>query len=72
MSKKIKIEDKEYNLDDLSDFAKSQVASLQFVETKIRETNNLKAILQRAKNSYVKELKTEIISSKAGLFIDEN
>jgi len=72
MSEKIKIEDKEYKLDDLSDFAKSQVASLQFVETKIRETNNLKAILQRAKNSYVKELKTEIISSKAGLFIDEN
>lgn len=72
MSEKIKIEDKEYNLDDLSDFAKSQVASLKFVETKIRETNNLKAILQRAKNSYVKELKTEIISSKAGLFIDEN
>ena len=70
MAEKIKIDDKEYNLDDLSDIAKKQVISLQFVETKIRETNNLKAILQRAKNSYIEELKAEIISNKAGLFLD--
>ena len=72
MSEKIEIDNKQYDLDELSDLAKSQVASLKYVDLKIREANNLKAILQRAKNSYIEDLKKEIISNKAGLFIDEN
>ena len=72
MSDKIEIDNNQYDLDELSDLAKSQVASLKYVDIKIREANNLKAILQRAKNSYIEDLKKEIISNKAGLFIDEN
>ena len=71
MSKKFKLDDKEYEIDDLSDASKKTLLSLQFTSQRLQELNNMKALLQRAKNSYVDGLKKEMLSNKAGYLFDE-
>ena len=71
MSQKIKIDDIEYELDDLSEAALKAVKALQFVTTRQKELDNMRILLRRAKNSYVDGIKKEMISNKAGLLFDE-
>ena len=71
MAQKINIDNKEYDLTDLSDQGKANLLSLQFTNERLQELNNMQALLQRAKNSYISSLKKEIISQKAGYIIDE-
>lgn len=71
MSKKFKLDDKEYEIDDLSDASRKTLLSLQFTSQRLQELNNMKALLQRAKNSYVDGLKKEMLSNKAGYLFDE-
>lgn len=71
MSKKFKLDDKEYEVDNLSDASKKTLLSLQFTSERLQELNNMKALLQRAKNSYVDGLKKEMLSHKAGYLFDE-
>ena len=71
MGQKIKLDDKEYDVENLSDRAKTTLASLQFATQRLQELNNMQALLVRAKNSYVEGLKKEMISSKAGYILDD-
>tara|TARA_B100000900_G_C19968450_1_gene468749 strand:- start:227 stop:445 length:219 start_codon:yes stop_codon:yes gene_type:complete len=71
MSKKIKIDDQEYELDQLTDKAKSTIKALKFVTERIKELDNMRILLRRAKNSYVSGIKKEMISNKAGLFLED-
>ena len=71
MAQKINIDNQEYDLTDLSDQGKANLLSLQFTNERLQELNNMQALLQRAKNSYISSLKKEIISQKAGYIIDE-
>ena len=71
MSKKFKLDDKEYEIDNLSDISKKTLLSLQFTTQRLQELSNMKALLQRAKNSYVDGLKKEMLSNKAGYLFDE-
>lgn len=71
MSKKFKLDDKEYEVDNLSDASKKTLLSLQFTSERLQELSNMKALLQRAKNSYVDGLKKEMLSNKAGYLFDE-
>ena len=71
MSQKIKLDDKEYDMSDLSENAKATLASLQFATQRIQELNNMQALLVRAKNSYVEGLKREMLSSKAGYLLED-
>ena len=71
MAQKINIDNKEYDLTNLSDQGKANLLSLQFTNERLQELNNMQALLQRAKNSYISSLKKEIISQKAGYIIDE-
>ena len=71
MSQKIKLDDKEYDVGDLSENAKATLASLQFATQRIQELNNMQALLVRAKNSYVEGLKREMLSSKAGYLLED-
>ena len=59
----IKIDDKEYDLDQLPDEAKAQLASLQFVDSELQRLNNQAAVLQTARASYAKAL-NEILATK--------
>ena len=62
---KIKIDDIEYDTDDMSDNAKAQVASLQFNEAHMNRLRNELAIADTAKIAYVNALKRELESSDA-------
>jgi hypothetical protein len=72
MAQKIKLEDKEYDVDSLSEGARAKLASLQFTTQKIQELTNMQALLQRAKNSYIETLKREMLSSKAGFLLQDD
>ena len=71
MATKVKFDDKEYDVDDLSENARAQFGSLTFVDEKLRELNNMHTLLTRAKNSYMKAFE-ELISDKAGLLLDDD
>jgi len=56
----ITIDGKEYNLDDLSEKAKANLASLQFTQSEIKRHQSLLAIYNTAAASYTSVLKTEL------------
>ena len=71
MGQKIKLDDNEYEVENLSDQAKATLASLQFATTRMQELSNMQALLQRAKKSYFESLKQEMLSSKSGLLLGD-
>lgn len=71
MAQKIKLGDNEYDAANLSDEGKVVLNLFQFSTQKLQELNNMQALLQRAKNSYIDSLKQEILSQKAGYLLDE-
>ena len=66
MANVIKLCDQEYNTDSLSEESKANLVSLEFATARIQELQNMQALLQRAKNSYIDSIKNEILSNKAG------
>lgn len=72
MGQKIKLDDKEYVIENLSVQAKETLASLQFTSARIQELENMKALLQRAKKSYIDVIKQEMVASKAGLLLGDD
>ena len=60
---KIKLDDVEYDTDDMTDNAKAQLASLQFNEAHINRLKNELAIADTAKIAYVNALKRELESA---------
>ena len=54
------INDKEYDLDDLSETAKSQIVNIQVVDGEIARLKQQLAIMQTARNAYGKALDGEI------------
>ena len=71
MAQKIKLDDAEYEIENLSEQAKAYIATLKFTDMRLQELTNMRALLQRATNSYVDSLKKEMLSSKAGFLFDE-
>ena len=57
---KITIDGIEYNLDDLSDNSKAQIASIQFVDAQIQNLNNELAVADTARIAYTNALKAEL------------
>ena len=77
-SNKVKIGDRivdldkeEINLSDLQDNQRFIVDRYNFTVMQLKELNNMLAILQRARNSYIAELKKEMISKKAGFVFED-
>jgi hypothetical protein len=56
----IKIDDKDYNTDQLSDDAKNQLASLQFVDGELQRLQAQAAVLQTARTAYANALKAAL------------
>ena len=52
----IKIDDKDYELDTLSDDCKAQLAMVQFVDAELLRVNAQAAVLQTARMAYAKAL----------------
>ena len=57
---KITIDEVEYNLNDLSDNAKAQLANIQFVDAQIQQLNNEWAVADTARMGYTNALKAEL------------
>ena len=57
---KITIDDVEYNLNDLSDNAKAQLANIQFVDAQIQQLNNEWAVADTARMGYTNALKADL------------
>ena len=60
---KIKLDDIEYNTEDLTDKGKATLASLQFLEGQMNKMKNEIAVYQTAQRTYVAALKAEIEQS---------
>jgi hypothetical protein len=58
------IDDKEYNIADLSEAAKSQIVNLRVVDQEIADLQQQLAIMQTARNAYGSALNTEIAEKK--------
>ena len=58
----VTIDGKDYNLDDLSEKAKEQLASLQFVQNELQKLEAQKNVLRTASNAYSIALKNELNS----------
>lgn len=63
------IDDKLYRLDDFSPVGKELIARLVFVMEHIKHLKNNLAVLNRAKNAYMDDLKLEAIEEKSGINI---
>ncbi len=62
---KIKIDEMEYNTEDLSEEGLAQLRSLQFLETQMQKLRNEIAVYQTAQRTYAAALKAEI--GRAGI-----
>lgn len=60
---KIKLDDIEYNTEDMSESAKAQLVSLQFTDAQIRKLKQELAISETARQAYIAALKHEIKES---------
>jgi len=56
----ITIDGKKYDMDTLSDEAKAQIQSIQFVDSKVTQLQSELAVYQTARNAYVANLKGEL------------
>lgn len=72
MPKKVKFDDKEYDIDRLSAQGKVTASALEFANSRLKELTSMQILLNRAKGSYLDTLKREILSKKAGFLTDEN
>lgn len=61
----IKIDEKDYELDQLSDAAKAQLASLQFVDAELQRLSFQIAALQTARMAYARELNEALAATQA-------
>ena len=59
---KVKIDNKEYEFDELSDKVKATLVSLNFVQAELKKLSAQEAVFKTAEIAYQKSLKTELDS----------
>ena len=76
MVTRVTLDKLEYDVESLTDEARHIWLSLNFSMQRLQELNNEHALLTRAKNAYIADLKGEVIEKKSGvdlgaLFMDD-
>ena len=76
MASSFTLDGKEYKIDHLSDQGQELWARFFFCLQSLDELNAKHALLMRAKNSYISDLKSEVVEKKSGvdlgaLFVDD-
>ena len=76
MAKTFTLEGNDYKIDHLSDQGREIWTRLFFCIRSLDELNAKHALLMRAKNSYISDLKSEVVEKKSGvdlgaLFVDD-
>ena len=72
MGRKFKIDDTEYDTDNITENARTALTGLKFAEDRLRELNDLRAVMQRSKNSYIESIKREMLSDKSGFLLSDD
>ncbi len=67
MSQRFRIDGVEYATDVLSQEGRDLVARLTFARLTLQELNNQQALLTKAKNAYIADLKSEIVQGRTGV-----
>ena len=66
MVTKVSVDGSEYAIDAMTEQGKKLTDLLQAVDARIKEKTDLVSVLTRAKKAYIADLKSEILSKKAG------
>ena len=67
MTKRFRIEGGEYDIEQLSQQGRDLCERLNFTQSSLQELNNMLAVLSKAKNAYISDLKTEIVRGRTGV-----
>ena len=67
----IKINEKEYNLENCSEKVLKLAEHLRVSQNNLEEKERLKKVLERARNGYIQDLKQEMLASKSGFDFNE-
>lgn len=67
MSPRFRIDGVEYATENLSQEGRDLVARLTFTRLTLQEMSNQMALLTKAKNAYIADMKTEIVEGRTGL-----
>ena len=67
---KIKLEDAEYDVEELSPGQLEYINKLKQIQNSLQERKYTLAIFAKAKKAYIDELKSEILSAKSGIDFD--
>ena len=69
---KVAIDEVEYDLETLDEKEKGILKSYNFALVRVLELKKRRALLSKAKKSYIDSLEKEILAKKAGLFINDD
>ena len=67
MSQRFRIDGVEYNTEGLSQEGRDLGERLTFTRLALQEMSNEMALLSKAKNAYIADMKTEIVEGRTGL-----
>ena len=67
MTKRFRIDGNEYEAETLPKEGQALVESLTFAQMRLQELINQQALLTKAKNAYIADLKSEIIQGRTGV-----
>jgi hypothetical protein len=67
MSRRFRIDGVEYDTETLTQEGKDLVERLTFTRLTLQEMSNQMALLTKAKNAYIADMKTEIVEGRTGL-----
>ena len=67
MIKRFRLDGAEYDVDALSAEGKSLVERLSFAHLHVQTLSNQQALLTKAKNAYIADLKSEIVQGRTGV-----
>ena len=69
MSEYFTVDGKKFRLSDLAETGKLNLKNLLFTNDKLLELKNNLAIATKARNSYIADLKTEVVQNRTGINI---
>ena len=67
MTKRFRLDGAEYELDALSTEGRALVERLSFAHLQVQTLSNQQALLTKAKNAYIADLKSEIVQGRTGV-----
>ena len=67
MTRRFRLDGAEYDLDALSVEGRALVERLTFANLQVQTLSNQQALLTKAKNAYIADLKSEIVQGRTGV-----